>query len=154
MARRNSAADARHIYLLSTSTTATHFPVSAGSDSDSEGDGAGEPELTPREAYAQLWRVIRLPAVRTLAGVLLTFRLAVLPAEAAAPLKLLEKGVSKEALAGLASVLNPLLPLESVPGRGDRANTRRTMSSGVARAALVKQVEVEQAARTCDCNLI
>jgi hypothetical protein len=39
--------------------------------------------------------------VRRLAAVLLTMRLAVLPAEAAAPLKLLEKGVSKEALAGL-----------------------------------------------------
>lgn len=122
VARRNSAGNARYLCLLSTFTTATHFPVSAGSDSDSEGDGAGEPELTPREAYAQLWRVIRLPAVRTLAGVLLTFRLAVLPAEAAAPLKLLEKGVSKEALAGLVSASNPLLipcPLESVPGRGD-----------------------------------
>lgn len=47
--------------------------------------------------------MIRLPAVRSLAALLLTFRLAVLPAEAAAPLKLLEKGVSKEALAGLVS---------------------------------------------------
>ena len=48
--------------------------------------------------------VNRMPAVlqvRRLAAVLLTMRLAVLPAEAAAPLKLLEKGVSKEALAGL-----------------------------------------------------
>ena len=32
---------------------------------------------------------------------LLAFRLGVLPAEQAAPLKLLDKGVSKEALAGL-----------------------------------------------------
>ena len=39
--------------------------------------------------------------VRQLALVLLVFRLGVLPAEQAAPLKLLEKGVSKEALAGL-----------------------------------------------------
>ena len=39
--------------------------------------------------------------VRQLALVLLAFRLGVLPAEQAAPLKLLEKGVSKEALAGL-----------------------------------------------------
>jgi hypothetical protein len=44
------------------------------------------------------WPVLQ---VRRLAAVLLTMRLAVLPAEAAAPLKLLEKGVSKEALAGL-----------------------------------------------------
>ena len=54
-----------------------------------------------RDAYTQLWEVVRLPAVRKLALVLLAFRLAVLPAEQAAPLKLLEKGVSKEALAGL-----------------------------------------------------
>lgn len=54
-----------------------------------------------REAYGQLLGVVRLPAVRRLAAVLLAFRLGMLPAELAAPLKLLEKGVSKEALAGL-----------------------------------------------------
>lgn len=53
------------------------------------------------EAYTQLWEVIRLPAVKRFAVVLVTFRLGMLPAEQAAPLKLLEKGVSKEALAGL-----------------------------------------------------
>ena len=58
-----------------------------------------------RDAYTQLWEGVRLPAVRKLALVLLAFRLAVLPAEQAAPLKLLEKGVSKEALAGLVSCL-------------------------------------------------
>jgi len=54
-----------------------------------------EQELGLREAYRQLWGVVRLPAVRRLAFVLLTSRLAMLPAESAAPLKLLEKGVSK-----------------------------------------------------------
>lgn len=58
-------------------------------------------EVNLKEAYAQLWQVIRLPPVRRLALVLLTFRLAMLPAEAVGPLKLLEKGVSKEALAAL-----------------------------------------------------
>ncbi|DBB18433.1 TPA: hypothetical protein ACH3X3_000077 [Trebouxia sp. C0006] len=53
------------------------------------------------EAYRQLWEVVKLPAVRRFAVVLVTFRLGMLPAEQAAPLKLLEKGVSKEALAGL-----------------------------------------------------
>ena len=67
-----------------------------------------------RDAYTQLWEVVRLPAVRKLALVLLAFRLAVLPAEQAAPLKLLEKGVSKEALAGLVSLLLlTILPLSS-----------------------------------------
>jgi len=60
-----------------------------------------EKELSLLEAYEQLWRVVRLPSVRQFAALLLTFRLAALPAEAVAPLKLLEKGVSKEALAGL-----------------------------------------------------
>jgi PAT family acetyl-CoA transporter-like MFS transporter 1 len=66
--------------------------------------GKGDQEermLGLREAYAQLFAVVRLPAVRKLALVLLAFRLGMLPAEQAAPLKLLEKGVSKEALAGL-----------------------------------------------------
>ena len=53
------------------------------------------------EAYRQLWAVVRLPAMQRFTVVLLLFRLAMLPAEQAAPLKLLEKGVSKEALAGL-----------------------------------------------------
>ena len=71
---------------------------------DVEGYGKGDAEervVGIREAYSQLWGVVRLPAVRKLALVLLTFRLGMLPAELAAPLKLLEKGVSKEALAGL-----------------------------------------------------
>lgn len=46
-------------------------------------------------AYGRLWGVARLPAVLRLSAVLVTYRLAFLPAEAAAPLKLLEKGVSK-----------------------------------------------------------
>ena len=47
--------------------------------------------------------------MRVFAALLVTFRLAVLPAEAVAPLKLLEKGVSKEALAGLVSAANNML---------------------------------------------
>ncbi len=71
-----------------------------------ESGGSGEePVVGIREAYEQLWGVVRLPAVRKLALVLLAFRLGMLPAEQAAPLKLLEKGVSKEALAGLVSVV-------------------------------------------------
>jgi len=59
--------------------------------------------------------VIRLPSVRVFAVLLVTFRLAVLPAEAVAPLKLLEKGVSKEALAGLVRLLHrAIVPLLTV----------------------------------------
>lgn len=63
-----------------------------------------EDEVLPLgEAYLQLWRVVRLPTVQLLALVLVICRLGMLTAEAVAPLKLLEKGVSKEALAGLVS---------------------------------------------------
>ena len=58
-----------------------------------------------RAAYGQLWGVVQLPAVRRLAVLLLVLRLGMLPAESAAPLKLLERGVSKEALAGMVSLL-------------------------------------------------
>ena len=61
------------------------------------------------QAYAQLWAVVRLPPVRELALLLLAFRLGCLPAEQAAPLKLLDKGVSKEALAGLVRACTALL---------------------------------------------
>lgn len=84
---------------------------SAEADSDAEEDEeVDEREPGLQEAYSQLWRVVNLPAVRRLTLLLLTFRLGVLPAESAAPLKLLEKGVSKEALAGLVCFKNHLYP--------------------------------------------
>ncbi len=52
-------------------------------------------------AYVQLWRVVKLPAVWQLTALLLTYRLGVLAAEGAASLKLIDKGVAKEALAFL-----------------------------------------------------
>ncbi|KXZ54733.1 hypothetical protein GPECTOR_4g802 [Gonium pectorale] len=52
-------------------------------------------------AYADLWRVFRLPAVLRLSALLLSYRLGVLTAEGAASLKLIDKGVAKEALAFL-----------------------------------------------------
>lgn len=52
-------------------------------------------------AYRQLWGVVRLPAVWGLTAFLLTYRLGVLTVESAYSLKLIDKGVSKEALAFL-----------------------------------------------------
>ena len=57
--------------------------------------------------YRDLARVAALPAVRRLMGLLLVNRLAVLPAEAAATLALLAKGVPRDALAGLAAAQLP-----------------------------------------------
>jgi hypothetical protein len=53
------------------------------------------------DAYLQLWGVARLRPIWALSLLLVTYRLGVLPAEGAASLKLLDKGVSKEALAAL-----------------------------------------------------
>ena len=147
----------------------------SGSSCSSIG-GADQEEVLPlREAYLQLWRVVRLPVVQAswqwhthwlgvgpavhtlpllsrpvrvavppasafpssptplppcspvphpppspqlLALVLVTARLGMLTAEAAAPLKLLEKGVSKEALAGLVLAEFPMELLSAlVAGR-------------------------------------
>ena len=46
-------------------------------------------------AYAQLWSVVKLPAVGRLSVILVACRLAFLCAESAASLKLIEKGVPK-----------------------------------------------------------
>lgn len=81
-------------------------------------EGAGRVNATPEDdkekedtlsqAYAKLLRVATLPAVLQLSVLLLVCRLGMLPAEAIAPLKLLEKGVSKEALAGLILIEFPM----------------------------------------------
>ena len=63
---------------------------------------------TIRTAYSQLFRTIQLPAVKLLCVLLVVSRLAMLPAESASALKLLEKGVSKEALAGLVLIQFPI----------------------------------------------
>lgn len=59
-------------------------------------------------AYKQLWKVIKLPTIQRLSIILMTYRLGFLVAESAAPLKLLEKGVSKEALASLVLIEFPM----------------------------------------------
>jgi len=63
---------------------------------------------TLRHAYTQLIDVVRLKPVQLLSVVLIVGRIGVLTVESAAPLKLLEKGVSREALAGLVLVEFPM----------------------------------------------
>jgi hypothetical protein len=93
------------------SETGEEIPQGDGNVVDEE---QNEEEEDLREAYAQLWRVVNLPSVRLLAILLMIARLGVLPAETAGPLKLLEKGVSKEALAGLVLVEFPIELLVAV----------------------------------------
>lgn len=78
------------------------------------GEEEGESFGSVGEAYAALWGVVRLPAVRRLAAMLLTCRVGMLAAEMASPLKLLEKGVTKEALAGLVLIEFPVELLSAV----------------------------------------
>ena len=69
-------------------------------------------------AYSQLWKTITLPPVKLLCLVLVVARLGMLPAESVAPLKLLEKGVSKESLASLVLIEFPIELLSAlVAGR-------------------------------------
>jgi len=70
------------------------------------------------KAYSQLWKTISLPPVKLLCLVLVVARLGMLPAESVAPLKLLEKGVSKESLASLVLIEFPIELLSAlVAGR-------------------------------------
>lgn len=55
-----------------------------------------------------------LPAIWGLSFLLLSYRLGVLPAESAAALKLLDKGVAKEALAALVLVQFPVELLSAI----------------------------------------
>lgn len=86
--------------------------------SDEKEDGFGkwwqERWLEIQSAYQQLWGVVKLPAIWQLSLLLLTYRLGVLPAEGAASLKLLDKGVAKEALAALILVQFPVELLSAV----------------------------------------
>ncbi|WIA38680.1 hypothetical protein OEZ86_001986 [Tetradesmus obliquus] len=72
------------------------------------GDDWGSRWREIRAAYVQLWEVVQLPAIWGLSALLLSYRLGVLPAESAASLKLLDKGVAKEALAALVLVQFPV----------------------------------------------
>lgn len=59
-------------------------------------------------AYRQLWNVVQLPAIWKLSLFLVTFRLAMLPAESTAALKLLDKGVNKDVLASMVLIQLPI----------------------------------------------
>jgi hypothetical protein len=59
-------------------------------------------------ACCSLYPQVQLPAIWGLSALLLSYRLGVLPAESAASLKLLDKGVAKEALAALVLVQFPV----------------------------------------------
>lgn len=82
-------------------------------------------------AYRQLWGVVQLPAVWALSAFLLTYRLGVLSTESAYSLKLIDKGVSKEALAFLVLFQFPVeLCTAVLAGRWVADKARPTITVG------------------------
>jgi MFS transporter, PAT family, solute carrier family 33 (acetyl-CoA transportor), member 1 len=59
-------------------------------------------------AYTELWAVLQLPAVRQLSMLLLVYRLAFSPVEIATALKLVDRGVSRETVAGVNLLMTPV----------------------------------------------
>lgn len=64
--------------------------------------------MSVREAYAQAFSVIRLPAVMKLSAVLLTRFVAFSASETLTTLKLLEKGIPKAHIATMSALMTPL----------------------------------------------
>ena len=67
------------------------------------------------EAYKEMWLVLQLPAVRSLALVLLTVKAPLAAFDALAPLELMSKGVPKEHLAALSMIMLPISMATQVP---------------------------------------
>jgi hypothetical protein len=65
-------------------------------------------DMLPCSIFFLIRLQVQLPAIWGLSALLLSYRLGVLPAESAASLKLLDKGVAKEALAALVLVQFPV----------------------------------------------
>lgn len=68
-----------------------------------------EPKLNIRETYMLLFKIIRMPPIRTLCAILLTVKVTFAACDAVTGLKLIDAGVPKEKLALLAV---PLVPLQ------------------------------------------
>jgi PAT family acetyl-CoA transporter-like MFS transporter 1 len=87
----------------------------ASSDCDSENDEldevAVEKELSVKETYTLLLKIIKLPSFRLFAVILLTCKLGFAAPDAVSGLKLVEAGVHKENLALLAV---PMVPLQII----------------------------------------
>ncbi|XP_046678735.1 acetyl-coenzyme A transporter 1-like isoform X2 [Homalodisca vitripennis] len=95
------------IFLLSTTLVALFKREAPDEDN-------GEQDKDIKGTYQQLLRIVRLPAVRTLALILLTCKVSFCACDAIAGLKLVEAGVPREQFAMVALFLIPLqvsLPL-------------------------------------------
>lgn len=73
-----------------------------------ESENSDEPHFGLIETYRVLLKVLRLPAVRSMAFILLTIKVSFAAVDSMTGLELLERGVSKDTLALLAIPLTPL----------------------------------------------
>lgn len=80
-------------------------------DRDDSGDSVVEKELSVRETYALLYKIMKLPSFKLFAVILLTCKIGFSAPDAVSGLKLVEAGVHKENLALLAV---PMVPLQIV----------------------------------------
>lgn len=71
----------------------------------------GESEASIAEVYRQTWQVLRIPRVRHLCMVLLTWKLGFAASDALFLPKLLERGMAKEHIALMSSAMTPLMIL-------------------------------------------
>uniref|UniRef100_A0A1B6CC51 Major facilitator superfamily (MFS) profile domain-containing protein n=1 Tax=Clastoptera arizonana TaxID=38151 RepID=A0A1B6CC51_9HEMI len=70
--------------------------------------GLIEPKVDVTDTYKELFHIIQLPKIRTLAAVLLTSKIAFSACDSVTSLKLIDSGVPKEKFAMMAVVLVPL----------------------------------------------
>jgi PAT family acetyl-CoA transporter-like MFS transporter 1 len=127
------------------------------------GPGPGPRPVPPLSeialAYRRLAAVARLPAVRRLCALLLTCRLAILPAEAAAALALSERGVPRRALAALVLLQLPAEALAAflagrAAGGGGSSSSSGKRGGGGASGAWVRGYWLRLAAALATTALV
>lgn len=85
-----------------------HAADKSGADGERTEEHTDE-QLNIRDSYLLLFKIIRMPPIRTLCAILLTVKVTFAASDAVMPLKLIDAGVPKEKLALLAV---PLVPLQ------------------------------------------
>lgn len=97
------------IFIITTTFIAIFKHEANESPNDKENESKGVKDVV--NAYKQLYTIVKLPAVRTLALVLFTAKLGFCASDAVSGLKLVEAGVPREDLALLAV---PLVPVQII----------------------------------------
>ncbi|EGC37219.1 hypothetical protein DICPUDRAFT_54139 [Dictyostelium purpureum] len=78
------------------------------------GSDISEADLTPKQVYRLLWKIINLPHIKTLSIMFIVAKIVFQPNDCALSLKLLEKGLSKEDIASFSLIQFPSVILFSI----------------------------------------